>query len=326
MKKFSIILPVCNAEKHIDKCIESIALQTYTNLEIILADNGLSEISSEICSQWAAKDSRIKTICCESSDVSSARNAGIAAASGDYIIFASADSIFDVSIMEKCMAEISAHSPDLLVCAIKAPADDNRSKIYIDGNMYTRAEYTETIARYISTGIGFGTVTNKVFSSHIIKSRNLQFSTEMPLVADELFNCRYFTIANHIRCVAYLLCNTDSDNTAKNIGTTEYLAQGKEYSQKLIDAVQSKGLYGAASQAIGENYSKILYKHLMLLSAPNDSCSMQQRISALENLSQSSDYGPLMMYLSTLRGIKNQYIYQMYKLRQWRLLINFLRK
>ncbi|MBQ7815736.1 MAG: glycosyltransferase family 2 protein [Oscillospiraceae bacterium] len=326
MKKFSIILPVCNAEKHIDKCIESIALQTYTNLEIILADNGLSEISSEICSQWAAKDSRIKTICCESSDVSSARNAGIAAASGDYIIFASADSIFDVSIMEKCMAEISAHSPDLLVCAIKAPSDDKRSTIFMDCNMYTRFEYTENIARYISTGIGFDTVTNKVFSAHIIKSRNLQFSEKMPLVEDELFNCRSFTIANHIRCVAYLLCNTDSDTTAKNIGTTEYLAQGTESSQKLIDAVQSKGLYGAASQAIGKNYQQILYRHLILLSAPNDNCNMDQRISALENLSQSSDYGILMLYLSTIRGIKNQYIYQMFKLRQWRMLISILNK
>lgn len=326
MKKFSIIVPVCNTEKCIDKCIESIAAQTYTNLEIILAYNMASDVTGKICQQWEAKDNRIKPICCKSSDISSARNAGISAATGEYIIFADADSIFESSIIEKCAAEISAHSPDLLVCAVKAPADDNRSTIFMDCNMYTRFEYTENIARYISTGIGFDTVTNKVFSSHIIKSLKLHFSEEMPLVAEELFNCRYFTIAGHIRCISVLLCRCDVDGSADCVGTTEYLAQGKEYSQKLIDAVQSKGLYGAASQAISENYQKILYRHLCLLSAPNDNCSSQQRISALEMLSQSSDYGPLMLYLSSLRGIKNQYIYQMFKLRQWRLLISVLHK
>lgn len=323
MKKFSIIIPVTDSHNNFQHCIGSLINQTYTNLEIILVH---TSDSNTISDEWASKDNRIKTIRGENRNVSSARNAGIDASTGDYIIFTGADSVFDNNTIEKCAAEISAHSPDLLVCAIKAPADDNRSRIYMDGNMYTRSEYTENIARYISTGIGFGTVTNKIFSAHIIKSRNIRFNEDMPLVADELFNCRYFTIAGHIRCIPVLLCNTDNDNTTLNNGTTEYLAQGKEYSQKLIDAVQSKGLYGAASQAISKNYQQILYKHLVLISAPNDSCSMSQRISALENLSQSADYGLLMMYLSTLRGIKNQYVYQMFKLRQWRLIINFLRK
>ena len=322
MYKFSIIIPISDTQNNVDRCVNSLINQTYTNLEIILADSTTD--SSTICDELAAKDDRIKSVRKPGSGVCCTRNAGLDAATGDYIIFADADSVFENNIIEKCAAEISSHNPDLLVCAIKAPADDNRSKIYIDSNMYTRSEYMENIARYISTGIGFGTITNKVFSAHIVKSRNLHFNEDMPLVADELFNCRYFTIAGHIRCISDLLSN--ADNTTTDNGTTEYLAQGKEYSQKLIDAVQSKGLYGAASQAIGENYQKILHRHLVLLSAPNDSCSITNRISTLEDLSQSSDYGILMMYLSTLRGIKNQYVYQMFKLRQWRLLINFLRK
>lgn len=326
MNKVSVIVPVSNSESHIDRCVHSIAEQTYPNLEIIIINYGSTDSVGKKCDELAKNDTRIKIINKPDCGIYCARNAGIDAATGDYIVFADADSVFDNSIIEKCIAEISAHSPDLLVCAIKAPADDNRSKIYMDGNMYTRSEYAENIARYISTGIGFGAVTNKVFSTYIIKIRNLYFNENMPLVADELFNCRYFTIAGHIRCIPDLLCSTANDSTYPYTGTTEYLAQGKEYSQKLIDAVQSKGLYGAASQAIGKNYQQILYRHLVLISAPNDSCSMSQRIAALENLSQSSDYGLLMMYLSTLRGIKNQYIYQMFKLRQWRLIINFLRK
>lgn len=322
----SIIIPVYNAEKYIEKCVDSLVNQTYKNLEIILVNDGSTDNSGSLCDSFAAKDDRIKVIHKQNGGVSSARNAGIDAATGEYMVFPTADSIFTADIMEKCTNEISAHSPDLLVCAIKAPADDNRSKIYIDSNMYTRSEYTENISRYISTGIGFSTVCNKIFSSHIIKSRNMRFTESMPLVADELFNCHYFTIAGHIRCIANLLCFISDDSNRQDIGTTEYLAQGKEYSQKLIDAVQSKGLYGAASQAIGENYQKILYRHLMLLSATNSNCSIQQRVSSLENLSQSSDYAPLMIYLSSLHGIRNQSVYQMFKLRRWKLLLTFLGK
>ena len=325
MSILSVIVPVYNAEKYIDRCVESLAAQTYTDLEIILVNDGSTDSSGTKCDQWAEKDNRIKVIHKENGGVASARNAGLDAATGDYIIFAHADSIFENDIISKCISEIKAHSPDLLVCAIEADSSDMRSKIYLDTNLYTRYEYAENIARYISTGVGFGTISNKVFASYIIKGRNMRFNEEMPLVAEELFTCRYFTTANHIRCISCLLCR-HADSTAVEEGTTEYLAQGKVFSQALIDAVQSKGLYNAASSAIGENYQKILYKHLVLLSQPSEKHTLGQRADALDALSRTSDSAPLMVYLATLPGIKNRYIYQTYKLRQWKLLLTFLGK
>ncbi|MBP1554014.1 MAG: glycosyltransferase family 2 protein, partial [Oscillospiraceae bacterium] len=289
MSIFSIIIPVCNAEISLEKCMVSLVNQTYTNLEIILADNS----NSTKCDDWQTKDNRIKVIRGQSCGISAARNAGIDAATGDYIIFADENSTFDSFILEKCMSEISSHSPDMLVCALENTDGDSHNKVFIDGNMYTRSEYTENISRYISTGIGFKTVTNKIFSANIVKSRNLHFSEEMPLVADELFNCRYFAAAGHIRCVSDLLCHSDNCSRTVTKGTAQYLAQGKEFSQKLIDAVQSKGLYGAASQAIAENYQKILYHHLELIAAKDNLCSDPERIAALEALSASADNTPL---------------------------------
>ena len=318
MPSVSVIIPVCNAEKHLDQCLESVTNQTYTDLEIILVNNGPEDSGGEICDRWAKKDSRIKVVHKQKGNVSSARNAGLDAAAGKYIIFSEVCGIHDADVLNRCMSQIAAHSPDMLVCAINTSAEDRHSRLYIDGNMYTRSEYTENIARYISTGIGFSAVTNKIFAAHIVQGHNLRFSEDMPLVADELFNCRCFTVAGHIRCTGEILC-CGGDNTAETTCTADYLSQGKEYSQKLIDAVQSKGLYGAASRAIAENYQKILYRYLVLL-CTDDSISPKQRTEKLEQLARSSDSAPLMMYLAALPGVKNKSVYHMFRLRQWKLL------
>ena len=324
MHLISIILYADNL-LHLEKCVNSLVTQTYKNLEILLVIDGSTDSGSHPCNVWSDKDSRIKIVQTETFNKSSARNAGLDAAAGDYIIFADADSIFEEDILSKCAEEIKSHSPDLLVCAVETDSADMRSKIYLDTNLYTRYEYSENIAQYISTGVGFGTISNKIFASYIINGRNMRFREDMPLVADQLFTCRYFTVANHIRCISSLLCR-HSGNAPMQEGTTEYLAQGKVFSQMLIDAVQSKGLYNAASRAIGENYQKILYKHLVLLSQTSEKYTLSQRADALDALSKTSDSAPLMIYLATLPGIKNKYIYQTYKLRQWKLLLTFLGK
>ena len=90
-KKVSVIVPIYNAEKYLNKCLESIIGQTYKNLEIILVDDGSSDNSPIICDAWAQIDSRIRVIHKKNGGVSSARNAGIDLAQGDYIGFVDAD-------------------------------------------------------------------------------------------------------------------------------------------------------------------------------------------------------------------------------------------
>ena len=100
----SVIVPIYNVENYLDKCIESIVNQTYKNLEIILVDDGSPDNSPKICDNWALKDNRIKVIHKENGGLSSARNAGIQNASGEYIAFIDSDDYFDlqaISVMQK---------------------------------------------------------------------------------------------------------------------------------------------------------------------------------------------------------------------------------
>lgn len=91
MNEVSIIIPVYNVEKYISRCIESVLNQTYTNFELILVDDGSPDKSGEICEEYAKTDPRIKVIHKPNGGVSSARNAGLDAASGEYIAFVDSD-------------------------------------------------------------------------------------------------------------------------------------------------------------------------------------------------------------------------------------------
>ena len=87
----SIIIPVYNVEKYLSSCITSIISQTYTNLQIILVDDGTPDNSGEICDEFAKKDNRITVIHKKNGGLSSARNAGLDIATGDYIMFVDGD-------------------------------------------------------------------------------------------------------------------------------------------------------------------------------------------------------------------------------------------
>ncbi len=90
-EKISIIIPVFKVEEYLPKCIESIIGQTYTNLEIILVDDGSPDKCGAICDEYAKKDSRIRVIHKENAGVAMARNDGIEIATGDYISFIDSD-------------------------------------------------------------------------------------------------------------------------------------------------------------------------------------------------------------------------------------------
>ena len=83
--KISIVVPVYGVERYIENCIRSLCEQTWTNLEILLVDDGSKDRSGKICDEWALKDSRIRVFHVENGGQSRARNIGIGAATGNYI-------------------------------------------------------------------------------------------------------------------------------------------------------------------------------------------------------------------------------------------------
>lgn len=112
----SIIIPVYNVKKYLLKCIQSIVIQTYKNIEILLVDDGSTDGSGELCDSIQSLDTRIKVIHKENGGLSSARNAGIDFASGEYFSFVDSDDWICEDMIEKLYQAIIHFSTKLAIC------------------------------------------------------------------------------------------------------------------------------------------------------------------------------------------------------------------
>lgn len=112
----SVIIPVYKTELYLRRCLDSVINQTYTNLEIIIVDDGSPDNSGKICDEYALKDKRIKVIHKENGGLSSARNAGIDIATGKYIGFVDSDDEISIYMYEILYKEIIKNKGDIVVC------------------------------------------------------------------------------------------------------------------------------------------------------------------------------------------------------------------
>lgn len=144
MDKISVIIPVYKVEKYLRKCVDSVLAQTYTNLEIILVDDGSPDRCGEICDEYARIDSRIKVIHKENGGLSDARNAGIEAATGEYIAFVDSDDYISPYMYEKLYNAIIKADADMSICNFLY-VDESGNEIYNNSNPPIKDELTNGI-------------------------------------------------------------------------------------------------------------------------------------------------------------------------------------
>lgn len=167
--KISVIVPIYNVEKYLEKCLNTIISQTYKNLEIILIDDGSNDNSGIICDEYAKKDKRIIVIHQKNTGVSSARNKGLKIASGDYIGFIDPDDYIQKNMYEIMLNNILESKSDICICGIKRITEDgiiaNITKKQ-EIREYTKKEILELLIqdKYITTSVW-----NKLFKSELIK-------------------------------------------------------------------------------------------------------------------------------------------------------------
>lgn len=116
--KISIIVPIYNVEIYLERCISSIVSQSYSNLEIILVDDGSLDQCPKICDVWAEKDKRIKVIHKKNGGLSDARNVGLKIASGKYIGFIDSDDYIASEMYEKLYQSMVNSNSDVSACSV----------------------------------------------------------------------------------------------------------------------------------------------------------------------------------------------------------------
>ncbi len=128
----SIIVPVYNVEKYICGCITSILTQTYDNLQVVLVDDGTPDNSGKICDDFAQKDQRISVIHKENGGLSSARNAGLDIAKGDYIMFVDSDDYLVDNAVEILVEAIEKYNADFVQFYMIHTNDEEYSRKHTD--------------------------------------------------------------------------------------------------------------------------------------------------------------------------------------------------
>ncbi|SDI87457.1 Glycosyltransferase involved in cell wall bisynthesis [Pseudobutyrivibrio sp. 49] len=123
--KISIIVPVYNVEKYLERCVKSLINQTYSNLEIILVDDGSTDNSGKLCDELSQLDSRIKVVHQQNRRLSGARNTGLDMAAGDYIFFVDSDDYLATDAIEKMYAHATSCKADVVACGITQVFDTN---------------------------------------------------------------------------------------------------------------------------------------------------------------------------------------------------------
>lgn len=178
----SIIVPVYNAEKYLVKCLDSIVSQTLKNIEIIIIDDGSTDGSSEICKDYASKDSRIIYYKKENEGLAAARQDGIERANGEYIGFVDSDDWIEPNMYERMHSKAIKENADIVFCNCFFN-DDEFDRIHLEPGVYDRDGIENIILPRTLAGIskkGSNSVIRwsnclRLYKLSVIKDNNISF-------------------------------------------------------------------------------------------------------------------------------------------------------
>lgn len=167
----SIIIPIYKVEQYLDECVTSVINQTYKDLEIILVDDGSPDSCPQKCDEWAKKDGRIKVVHKKNGGLSSARNAGLKVAKGEYIGFVDSDDYVDETMYEDLMRVMKQNEKTMVV---SSPIIRNKNGVfspYIVGSYEYKEGDTMSFAGYMKRFLGLNmdaVVWNKLYKREFV--------------------------------------------------------------------------------------------------------------------------------------------------------------
>lgn len=196
MKKISVVVPVFNGEKYIDKCIKSIHNQTLDDIEIILINDGSTDKTGEICLEMSKKYKNLKYYQIENLGCSFARNYGITKAVGKYITFVDSDDWVDQEMYLDMYLKAEEESLDILICGYKKVDSNNKILLEILPELKNRCK------DYMSSKLDyFNSPWNKIYKTSLIKNNNIKFLEKCHMGEDMLFNFQAFNYAKEISVI-----------------------------------------------------------------------------------------------------------------------------
>lgn len=270
MDKISVIVPVYKVERYINRSVDSLLAQTYSNLEVILVDDGSPDSSGEICDAYAQKDSRIHVIHKQNGGLSDARNVGMDYATGEWIAFLDSDDWYDPTMLETLHSLCKSHEADIGECSYR--------NFYLDGvvaETTCSAEVFEfTPAEAIESNLDWKYC--KVVAWNKLYRRSITQGIRFPvgkLHEDEFATPLFYLAANKIVYADVALVNYER----RNLGsiTASFKPKNLDACEAFLTKAQltwrEPKLAGIAKKA-GDNYCYVLLERVAQCEAAFPEC------------------------------------------------------
>ena len=278
----SIIIPIYNSEQFLRRCIDSVLVQNYSNYEVIMINDGSTDQSQAIIDEYCRNDGRFISIRHENKGVAEARNSGIYASTGKYIIFLDSDDTIHKDTLSDLMPVAMENKPDMVYMACKS-VSHNRALHNVNIEKDKIIDIEEFMDVY-SKDIQPFTFIDIIYKSDIIKSNNVRFKRKF--TEDILFNmqalllCKRFYITEKIYYF-YHSANENSltsrffdDHTLiseRNKVTLEMLSISKNAPSTVLSSLQKQNLQRSVLKHATARYSMIYEDIVKLFLSDNES-------------------------------------------------------
>ncbi len=213
MPVISVIVPVYKVEKYLAKCVDSILEQSFRDLELILVDDGSPDHCPELCDEYAEKDRRVIVIHKENGGVSRARNTGLQAASGEYVIFCDSDDWMDEGALDELYTEARYSNADVVIGDVNLIQGETVKKVVFFQNEFLsmdKKKKTELIRADLyrtfcpdppkeGPAFGYGGPWNKLVRKELLTANNILFDVSLRGIFDDILYTAYiYALANRI--------------------------------------------------------------------------------------------------------------------------------
>ena len=223
--RYSVIIPVYNAEGTLRRCLDSLVGQQFSNYELLLINDGSTDGSDAICREYANTYSGVRYFAKENGGVSSARNLGLEQAEGEYILFVDSDDYVSQDYFASLSHALESNATDLLMfgyCNFGGiSAEWDTGEFYEDSEIGIAERVSSAVRQYL-----FSSLWSKAFKRQIIERHNIRFANDLAIGEDQAF---IFTYAMHIRSIGSIgnhLYNVDvSDGNSLSRKARPYLTE-----------------------------------------------------------------------------------------------------
>ncbi|SFO26667.1 Glycosyltransferase involved in cell wall bisynthesis [Pseudobutyrivibrio sp. UC1225] len=226
-KLVSIILPIYNVEKYLDRCMNSVLNQSYKNIEVIMVDDGAKDSCPEKCEDWAKKDSRVKVVHKQNAGLGEARNTGLEYVNGEFVFFLDSDDYVSEDLVESCLRIQEEKDSDVVLYGF--------SRVDRDGNVYKsnvpQSEKKHYVGEEIKNDVLPALLASKgktvsglwmsawccMYKKATIDSINWEFVSERVIIAEDVYSLlQYYRAVNVVSIIdkpMYFYCDNDASLT-----------------------------------------------------------------------------------------------------------------